>query len=303
MLTADGRERSPSSACIARARSAARGHPRRSCARSPTRSSSPWTRAWTSRTWARSRRSRTGSCATSSTSRRRAIAWLHGLASGDWVAAASTATRCRAAALLDDLPRLVRGDRRPAVLAPDGAGTFPDPQHWLDERPWYPDFHNRLVRNDATLDVPRGAARHRRPRAARRGTSRRRCTTWTARSPTWRGGNARSRSYEASRPGLQAPGGGAAERALLPARALRAAPAPAGARGGPRAHRPRARRARGRPAARGDRVRRPRRGRAPVARQGLRARRLPGDARRPRARPVGAARGDAPVRGARREPR
>ena len=29
--------------------------------------------------------------------------------------------------------------------------VWPDPEHWLDELPWAPDFHNRLLRNDDHL--------------------------------------------------------------------------------------------------------------------------------------------------------
>jgi len=28
---------------------------------------------------------------------------------------------------------------------------YPDGGHWLEELPWWPDYHNRLVRNDASL--------------------------------------------------------------------------------------------------------------------------------------------------------
>jgi hypothetical protein len=79
----------------------------------------------------------------------RALAWLHEQCRGDWVlcvAGDEVASR----ELLDELPRLI-GTRRALQYWLPVRWLHPDAAHWLREPPWFPDFHNRLVRNDATL--------------------------------------------------------------------------------------------------------------------------------------------------------
>lgn len=79
----------------------------------------------------------------------RALTWLHDLATCEW-ALLIDGDEVPGRGLLDDLPRLVAATDVQQYWLPT-CWAYPDPHHWLDERPWYPDFHNRLVRNDATL--------------------------------------------------------------------------------------------------------------------------------------------------------
>ncbi|HMS60836.1 MAG TPA: hypothetical protein PKD63_01040 [Solirubrobacteraceae bacterium] len=79
----------------------------------------------------------------------RALPWLHGLARGEWILLIGS-DEVPSAALLAALPHLVRADDVQEYRMPV-RWLFPDTGHWLDERPWAPDFHNRLVRNAATL--------------------------------------------------------------------------------------------------------------------------------------------------------
>jgi hypothetical protein len=51
------------------------------------------------------------------------------------------------------LPALIEADDVVQYFFPT-RWLFPDEQHWLFEWPWWPDFHNRLVRNDPLLWVP-----------------------------------------------------------------------------------------------------------------------------------------------------
>jgi inositol phosphorylceramide mannosyltransferase catalytic subunit len=77
------------------------------------------------------------------------LAWLHEQCSGDWILRLD-GDEVPSAALIERLPGLtVATDVRQYWLPyrwldPTGAG-------WLDELPWSPDYHNRLVRNDETL--------------------------------------------------------------------------------------------------------------------------------------------------------
>ncbi len=77
------------------------------------------------------------------------LAWLHQQCSSDWVLRLD-GDEVPSAALVERLPELIAAtDVRQYWLPcrwldPAGAG-------WLDELPWSPDYHNRLVRNDETL--------------------------------------------------------------------------------------------------------------------------------------------------------
>jgi hypothetical protein len=55
-------------------------------------------------------------------------------------------------ALLDALPALVSA-RSDAQYRIARRWCWPDPDHWLDERPWWPDLQRRLVATDAGVDV------------------------------------------------------------------------------------------------------------------------------------------------------
>ena len=77
------------------------------------------------------------------------LAWLHRECSGDWVLRLDGDEQA-SAELVEVLPELITAQdvrqywfpRR--WLDPSGRG-------WLDELPWAPDYHNRLVRNDPSL--------------------------------------------------------------------------------------------------------------------------------------------------------
>jgi len=82
----------------------------------------------------------------------RHLAWLHAQCSGDWVLRLDD----------DEVPSAALIARLPALLATRDvlqywiprAWLFPDAGSVLEDAPWSPDFHNRLVRNDARLRFP-----------------------------------------------------------------------------------------------------------------------------------------------------
>jgi hypothetical protein len=78
-----------------------------------------------------------------------ALAWLHEQCRGGWVLTIA-GDEVASAALVDALPELTTSRRGLQVWVPM-RWLFPDERHWLAEWPWFPDFHNRLVRNDGTL--------------------------------------------------------------------------------------------------------------------------------------------------------
>jgi hypothetical protein len=154
----------------------------------------------------------------------RGLAWLHAQCSGDWVLSLA-GDEVVSHALVAALPGLCAD---PALRQCwfTTRWVWPDAEHWLDELPWFPDFHNRLVRNDGatwfegrkhTGARPQGPMRYvdaplyhlacvLEPLAAR---------------------EERVRRYEAQAPGLRAHGGGALnERMYLPERFARRPPAP-----------------------------------------------------------------------------
>jgi hypothetical protein len=81
-----------------------------------------------------------------------ALAWLHEQCHGDWVLTIA-GDEVASAALIQALPELTSSRRALHVWLPT-RWLFPDQRHWLAEWPWFPDFHNRLVRNDGTLRFP-----------------------------------------------------------------------------------------------------------------------------------------------------
>jgi hypothetical protein len=81
-----------------------------------------------------------------------AMAWLHAQCSADWVLRIDD-DEVVDASLLERLPELTRArDVLQYWLA--RRWLYPDPEHWLEEWPWFPDFQGRLVRNDAQLWFP-----------------------------------------------------------------------------------------------------------------------------------------------------
>jgi glycosyl transferase-like sugar-binding protein len=79
----------------------------------------------------------------------RHLAWLHAQCSGDWVFRID-ADELASPGLVERLPELVADRRLQQVWFPR-RWVFPDAAHWVEEVPWWPDYQNRLVRNDGTL--------------------------------------------------------------------------------------------------------------------------------------------------------
>lgn len=139
------------------------------------------------------------------TSAARSLSWLHHQCSCDWILLLGS-DELVSPGLIAQLPELLSTRDVLQYLIPT-RWLFPDLDHWLDERPWYPDYHNRLVRNDATLSF-QGIKHH---EATLRFPARYLeapiyhldcvLTSTEAR-------RSKVAAYEASRPGLAAPGGG-----------------------------------------------------------------------------------------------
>jgi hypothetical protein len=82
----------------------------------------------------------------------RGLAWLHGLCSSDWILRLD-GDEVVSPALVDELPTLIRESGVRQFHLPTRR-LWPSPDRWLDEWPWSPDYHNRLVRNDSGLWFP-----------------------------------------------------------------------------------------------------------------------------------------------------
>lgn len=79
----------------------------------------------------------------------RALAWAHAQCRGDWILRID-ADEVASPGLIAAIPELIQRGRVLQYQVPR-LWLFPDPDHWLNELPWYPDFQIRLVRNDHTL--------------------------------------------------------------------------------------------------------------------------------------------------------
>lgn len=82
----------------------------------------------------------------------RTLAWLHAQCTSEWILLIGS-DEVPSPALVARLPELIRARDVHQYWIPTRT-TYPDSGHWLDERPWFPDFHVRLVRNDASLAFP-----------------------------------------------------------------------------------------------------------------------------------------------------
>jgi hypothetical protein len=81
-----------------------------------------------------------------------ALSWLHAQCSADWILRVDD-DEIADTSLLEQLPDLIRArDVVQYWLA--RRWLYPDPEHWLEQWPWFPDFQGRLVRNDARLWFP-----------------------------------------------------------------------------------------------------------------------------------------------------
>ena len=79
----------------------------------------------------------------------RYLAWLHGLCRGDWVLRLD-ADEVPSRSLVDALPELTARRDVLQFFLPT-RWLYPRANRWLDEWPWSPDHHNRLVRRDPLL--------------------------------------------------------------------------------------------------------------------------------------------------------
>jgi hypothetical protein len=75
--------------------------------------------------------------------------WLHRRCTSEWVLTLA-GDEVPSAALVAALPALCADLEIRQYWLPV-RWVWPDPEHWLDELPWSPDFHNRLLRNDDHL--------------------------------------------------------------------------------------------------------------------------------------------------------
>jgi hypothetical protein len=139
----------------------------------------------------------------------RHLAWLHAQCSCDWIFRIDG----------DEVPSpvLVRrleewtGETRAQQYWFPRRWLFPDPAHWLEETPWWPDYQNRLIRNDEELGFP----------GLLHTTAKRRSPAVYVEEPIYHlacvltdmeARRSKAMKYEAMRPGLEAPGGGSANR-------------------------------------------------------------------------------------------
>ena len=77
------------------------------------------------------------------------LEWLASLCSGDWIFRLD-GDEVASPALIAALPRLTEADDAVQYWIPC-RWVHPDGRRWFDEWPWWPDFSNRLVRNDERL--------------------------------------------------------------------------------------------------------------------------------------------------------
>jgi hypothetical protein len=78
-----------------------------------------------------------------------AITWLHEQCSAEWILRIDD-DEVLDGRLLEQLPELIRA-RDVVQYWIARRWLYPDPAHWLEEWPWFPDFQGRLVRNDGRL--------------------------------------------------------------------------------------------------------------------------------------------------------
>lgn len=154
----------------------------------------------------------------------RASAYLHAQCTGDWILVIA-GDEVASPSLLRRLAQLPNEGDVQQYLLPV-RWLFPDEGHWLDELPWSPDYHNRLVRNDASLwfagKIHTEAPRLRPARYMEEPLYHLDCVLTTREERA-----AKVARYEAVAAGLRAPGGGPLnERYYLPERHARLAPVP-----------------------------------------------------------------------------
>src|SRR5207244_3087791 len=82
----------------------------------------------------------------------RALPWLHAQCTGDWILRVD-GDEILSPALVAQVRDLI-AERGVVQYYLPRRWLFPDFGHWLHEWPWWPDYQNRLVRNDGGLWVP-----------------------------------------------------------------------------------------------------------------------------------------------------
>lgn len=82
----------------------------------------------------------------------RSLAFLHAQCSGEWILLIA-GDELASSSLLERIATLPDHGDVQQYLIPT-RWLYPDADHWLEELPWWPDYHNRLVRNDASLWFP-----------------------------------------------------------------------------------------------------------------------------------------------------
>jgi Glycosyltransferase sugar-binding region containing DXD motif len=139
----------------------------------------------------------------------RHIAWLHEQCSCEWIFRID-ADEVPSLVLLKQLRDLTRERRAQQYWFPR-RWLYPDPDHWLEETPWWPDYQNRFVRNDGTLrfrGLPHTGAELSLPAAYVEEP----LYHLTCLLADVRARRSRAITYEVMSPGLEAPGGGSLNR-------------------------------------------------------------------------------------------
>jgi len=79
----------------------------------------------------------------------RTLAWLHAQCTGEWIFRID-GDEVASPELVSGLRGFISEPEIRQVYVPT-RWSYPTTSRWLDEFPWFPDYHNRLVRNDASL--------------------------------------------------------------------------------------------------------------------------------------------------------
>jgi len=153
----------------------------------------------------------------------RAMAWGHAQCRGEWVLRID-GDEVASPALIRALPQLI-AQRDAIQYHIPRRWLFPDAGRWLNELPWFPDYQNRLVRNDATLwfhGLTHSGAYQALPARYIETPIYHLDILLLSQAEL----AAKNRRREANRPGILAPGGGSVVRFYMPERYARLEPDP-----------------------------------------------------------------------------
>jgi hypothetical protein len=143
----------------------------------------------------------------------RHLAWLHKQCAGDWIFRID-ADEVASPSLVKRLPELIADCRVQQYWLPR-RWLSPEEGHWLEEVPWWPDYQNRLVRNDGTLRF-RGLLHTSAEPSLPAAYLEEPIYHLTCLLDDVQARRSRAIRYEVMRPGLEAPGGGSSRRFYLP---------------------------------------------------------------------------------------